>query len=319
MKRNDYINIQAPMIADLHLKGNELLVFALIHGYTKDGKSRCRVSLNYMANWLCTGKSMVIKVINTLEKAGYINRHDYMEGAVRCVEYSTNYEALLDRVSSGEAVSLDGVKKSRGVKITPVSECAADGGCQNNTGVKMTTKGCQNDNETGVKIAPNNKYIINYNNFFCASPAEQEEEKRNFYRDFFFRNAADPSAEVERFIAYNDSLEWRNSEGRTYDTPEKRLSLAKLWSFRQEGQWARADYLKVVEAIFKAAVSENIEGVEAIINHKVVLTWDGRETRWLWSVTPEAKAWIEANSAMVRKHLDPMVSGRRVSWNIIKS
>lgn len=183
----------------------------------------------------------------------------------------------------------------------------------------MTTKGCQNDNETGVKIAPNNKYIINYNNFFCASPAEQEEEKRNFYRDFFFRNAADPSAEVERFIAYNDSLEWRNSEGRTYETPEKRMGLARLWNFKQEGQWARPDYLKGVEAIYRTAVSENIEGVEAIINHKVFITWDGKQTRWLWTVTPEAKAWIEANREMVCRHLDPMFGGRRVSWNLIKS
>ena len=104
MKRNDYINIQAPMISDLHLKGNELLIFALIHGYTKDGKSRCRVSLNYMANWICTNKSMVIKVINTLEKAGYVNRHEYLEGLVRCVEYTTNYESLLDRVANGEII-----------------------------------------------------------------------------------------------------------------------------------------------------------------------------------------------------------------------
>ena len=140
MKRNDYINIQAPMIADLHLKGNELLVFALIHGYTKDGKSKCRVSLNYMANWLCTGKSAVIKVINTLEEAGYINRHEYMEGMVRCVEYTTNYEYLLDQVSRGVEVSLESVKKSRGVKLTPATERIQIGGCQNDTGVKLTTK-----------------------------------------------------------------------------------------------------------------------------------------------------------------------------------
>lgn len=319
MKKNDYINIQAPMISDLHLKGNELLVFALIHGYTKDGKSRCRVSLNYMANWLCTNKSMVIKVINTLEKAGYVNRHEYMDGLVRCVEYTTNYEALLDRVTKGEYISLDSVKKSKGVKMTPATERTLEGGCQNNTGVKMTTKGCQNDNERGVKMVPNNNNIIIYNNFSCAEPAQQEEEKNNFYKDFFFRNAADPAAEVERFIAYNDSLEWRNSDGRTYETPEKRLGLARLWNFKQEGQWSRPDYLQVVKAIYKAACESDIEGVEAIINHKVVMVWNGRENKWLWSATPEARRWIEKNSILVHKHLDPMTAGTKVSWNMIKA
>ena len=156
MKKNDYILIQAQMISDLHLKGNELLVFALIHGYTKGGSNTCRASLNYIANWIQTGKSAVIKAINNLEEAGYVNRHEYLDRRVKCVEYTTNYEALLDRVASGEIVSLEGAKKARGVKITPATECTQSGGCQNNTGVKMTTKGCQNDNGKGVKIAPNN-------------------------------------------------------------------------------------------------------------------------------------------------------------------
>mgnify|MGYP002509993855 FL=1 len=102
MKKNDYILIQAQMISDLHLKGNELLVFALIHGYTKGGSNTCRASLNYIANWIQTGKSAVIKAINNLEEAGYVNRHEYLEGRVKCVEYTTNYEALLLRSAQGE-------------------------------------------------------------------------------------------------------------------------------------------------------------------------------------------------------------------------
>ena len=320
MKRNDYINIQAPMIADLHLKGNELLVFALIHGYTKDGKSKCRVSLNYIAKWLCTGKSAVIKVINTLEQAGYINRHEYLEGAVKCVEYTTNYEDLLERASMGEEISLSMVKNAakiaRGVKSTPASECTPEGGCQNDTGVKLTTKGCQVDNEKGVKMTPNNKYIIIYNNFSCAEPAQQEEEKKNFYKDFFFRNAADPAAEVERFIGYNDSCEWRNSEGRVYDTPEKRLGLAKLWKF-QEGKWAREDYLKAITAIYKSATSQGIEGADVLVNQKVTIEWSGTLGKWIWSVTPDARRWIEGNSGLVHQFLDPMTQGKSVMWNMI--
>ena len=170
------------MISDLHLKGNELLVFALIHGYTKGGSNTCRASLNYIANWIQTGKSAVIKAINNLEEAGYVNRHEYLEGRVKCVEYTTNYEALLLRSAQGEYISLETVKNAskmqRGVKMTP-QQSAFHEGCQNDTGVKMTTKGCQNDNGRGVKIAPNNiiDNIIYY--YSSRTREEQEEEKKN--------------------------------------------------------------------------------------------------------------------------------------------
>ena len=305
------------MIADLHLKGNELLVFALIHGYTKDGKSKCRVSLNYMAKWLCTSKSMVIKVINTLEKGGYVNRHEYMEGNVQCVEYTTNYEDLLDRIAKGVEVSLAGVKKTKGVKMTPATERTPDGGCQNNTGVKMTTKGCQNDIERGVKIVPNNNYIINYNNFSCAEPAQQEEERREFFKIFFFRNAADPAAEVDKFIAYYDSLEWRNDKGRTYETPEQRLGLARLWKLKEEGQWARPEYVEAVKALYNEAVKTSIEGAEVMIDQRVKLEWNGKENKWRWKATAEARKWVTEHSFLVHQYFDQIFKSYTVTWEMV--
>ena len=303
MKRNDYINIQAPMIVDLHLKGNDLLIFALIHGYTKDGKNTCRASLSYMAEWLCTDKAAVSKIIARLVKEGFVNKLEYYEGGVKCYEYTTNYEALLAKKAENDGCDSETLPAKGVVKMTTV--------------VKMTKKGCQNDNERVVKMTTNNNNIIYYNNFFCASPAEQEEEKKNFYKEFFFRNAADPAAEVERFIAYNNSLEWRNSEGRTYETPEKRLGLAKLWSFRQEGKWSREDYLAALEAIYREAPSGS--GVEALINHKVNLIWDGSLQRWVWKATEAARRWVEDNSELVHQHLDPVTMGKKIKWQMIKA
>ena len=305
MKDGDYINILAPMKSKLKLKGNALMLFALIHGYSKDGKNTCRVSLSYMAEWLDTDKAAVSKLISKLAKAGYINKLEYYSGGVKCFEYTANYEAMLVRSIRGEAMGLE----SPSVK----------GGCQNDNGCQNDKKGLSKRQKSVVKMTTNNKDIIIYNNFFCAEPAQQEEEKKNFYKDFFFRNAADPAAEVERFIAYNDSLGWRTYDGRTYETPEKRLGLARLWNFKQEGQWSRPDYLKVIEAIYKSACQNNIEGVEAIIDHKVAMTWDGKQQIWRWAVTPEARRWIETNSILVHKHLDPITRGIRVKWDMIKA
>lgn len=104
MKDGDYINILAPMKSKLKLKGNALLLFALIHGYSKDGKNKCRVSLSYMAEWLDTDKAAVSKLITKLEKAGYINKLEYHIGGVKCYEYTANYEAMLARSIRGESM-----------------------------------------------------------------------------------------------------------------------------------------------------------------------------------------------------------------------
>ena len=304
MKDSDYMIILAPMKSKLKLKGNALMLFALIHGYSKEGKNTCRVSLAYLAEWLDTDKAAISKLINKLAKAGYINKLEYYSGGVKCFEYTANYEAMLVKAIQGEPMGLE----SPSVK----------GGCQNDNGCQNDKKGLSKRQKTVVKMTTNNNIII-YNNFFCAEPAQQEEEKKNFYIDFFFRNAADPTAEVEKFIAYNNSLQWRNEKGRVYETPEQRLSLARLWEFKAEGQWARPDYLKVVKEIYQDACNDGIDGVEVMINHKVNLVWDGRQNKWFWKVTPEVREWVVKNSALVHKHLDPVTAGRTVTWEMIKA
>lgn len=305
MKDSDYMIILAPMKSKLKLKGNALMLFALIHGYSKEGKNTCRVSLAYLAEWLDTDKAAISKLINKLAKAGYINKLEYYSGGVKCFEYTANYEAMLVKAIQGEPMGLEGP--------------SAKGSCQNDNGCQNDKKGLSKRQKTVVKMTTNNKDIIIYNNFSCAEPAQQEEEKKNFYIDFFFRNAADPTAEVEKFIAYNNSLQWRNEKGRVYETPEQRLSLARLWEFKAEGQWARPDYLKVVKKIYQDACNDGIDGVEVMINHKVNLVWDGRQNKWFWKVTPEVREWVVKNSALVHKHLDPVTAGRTVTWEMIKA
>lgn len=298
MKDSDYIIILAPMKSKLKLKGNALMLFALIHGYSKEGKNTCRVSLSYMAEWLDTDKSAVSKLINKLSKAGYINKLEYYSGGVKCFEYTANYEAMLVKAMRGEAMGLEGP--------------SIKGGCQNDNGCQNDQKGLSKRPKSVVKMTTNNKDIIIYNNFYCAEPAQQEEEKKNFYKLFFWKNAADPAAEVEKFIDYNNSLQWRNDKGRVYETPEQRLSLAGLWQFKTEGQWARADYLEALKSIVNNFPSDS--GVEVLINHKVNLVWDGRQGKWFWKVTAEARKWIEANRDIVHKFLDPVTRGKTVTW-----
>lgn len=322
MKKNDYILIQAQMISDLHLKGNELLVFALIHGYTKGGSNTCRASLNYIANWIQTGKSAVIKAINNLEEAGYVNRHEYLEGKVKCVEYTTNYESLLLRSAQGEYISLETVKnaskKQRGVKMTP-EQSAVYGGCQNDTGVKMTTKGCQNDNGKGVKMTPNN-IIDNIRYYFSSrTREEQEEEKKNLYKLFFFRNAADPAAEVDRFIAYNESRGWSNSQGMVYDTPEQRRALAGLWKFQDEQKRCDEAFLKSIENLYNEAGDFKVEGRDILLDPRMTFDYDKTADKMVMTASSaDVWKWIEAHLDIARFHIMPLLNGKGLSYRLAK-
>ena len=141
---------------------------------------------------------------------------------------------------------------------------------------------------------------------------EQEQEKKSFYNQFFFRNAADPAAEVERFVAFNDAHGWANTDGKPYDSPEKRLGLSRLWEFKAEGQWARPEYVKAVKAIYDEAIQENIEGVEVLIDQRVNLKWNGRTQVWEWEITTAAHQWVQEHFELVKKHIKPIL-GQKTS------
>lgn len=95
IRDSNFITILAPMITRLKLKGNELLVFALIHGFSQDGESRFKGSLKYLIEWTGLDKTTVIKILKSLVEKQYIHKFEYEKNKVRFCEYSTNYwEAL---------------------------------------------------------------------------------------------------------------------------------------------------------------------------------------------------------------------------------
>ena len=96
IRDSNYITILAPMVTRLKLKGNELLVFALIHGFSQDGESRFNGSLRYFIEWTGLDKTTVIKILKSLVEKQYITKFEYEKNKVRYCEYTTNYWAVLE-------------------------------------------------------------------------------------------------------------------------------------------------------------------------------------------------------------------------------
>lgn len=80
--------IQGWMVKDLQLKGNELMVFAIIHNITQDGTSQFYGSLDYLASWCNATKQGIIKNLDSLVSKGFITKIETANGLTN--NYITN-------------------------------------------------------------------------------------------------------------------------------------------------------------------------------------------------------------------------------------
>lgn len=89
MKKTDYILISAPMITELGLSGNRLIIFAIINGFCKDGASEFRGSISYLCDWTNLSRNTVLATLKVLVDAGLIVKHEYEENNnVKLCSYS---------------------------------------------------------------------------------------------------------------------------------------------------------------------------------------------------------------------------------------
>ena len=132
----NYLNIQGWMVHNLELKGNELLAYALIYGFSQDNETEFTGSVNYICTWLNCSKSTVLRTMNALVKRGLIIKEVELKNNLTFNHYKVNFNKITLN-------DIGGVKMKRGVS-------------------KEVKGGCQNETKGGVKMKPNN--TINNNN-----------------------------------------------------------------------------------------------------------------------------------------------------------
>lgn len=74
IKDDNYIQISGWMINRLNLKGNELLIYAIIYGFCQDGNSSFQGGLSYFEQWLQVSKQTVIRTLQSLTDKGLIRK-----------------------------------------------------------------------------------------------------------------------------------------------------------------------------------------------------------------------------------------------------
>ena len=87
MKDGSYVVIQSFMVNDLKLKGNELIVYAVIHGFTQDGEHWFYGTRGYLAEWCGSTKGTVSNCLKSLIEKGFIERSETVEHGQVKVSY----------------------------------------------------------------------------------------------------------------------------------------------------------------------------------------------------------------------------------------
>lgn len=113
MKNNNYMTIQGWMVNELNLKGNELLVYALIYGFSQDGECKFAGSLNYISEWISASKQTVINVLKSLEEKNLIIKEQKVINNIIFNEYRVvkNFDHQSNNLNEGSQKILPGVVK----------------------------------------------------------------------------------------------------------------------------------------------------------------------------------------------------------------
>ena len=86
IKDDNYINIQGWMITRLGLSGNDLLVYAIIYGFSQDGVTNYTGTRAYLAEWCNSSERAISRNIKNLIASGLIEQV-YKSSDCRSVRY----------------------------------------------------------------------------------------------------------------------------------------------------------------------------------------------------------------------------------------
>lgn len=112
-KKLGYIHIEGWMREELDLKGNELLVYALIHGFSQEEQGCFFGSLDYISRMCGCGRNTTIRTLKSLVEQGLLQKKEYIENNVKECRYTAIFGgstkmAPVSKWDGGSAISEPG-------------------------------------------------------------------------------------------------------------------------------------------------------------------------------------------------------------------
>lgn len=111
IKNENFITIQGWMVNELNLKGNELLIYSVIYGFSQDGKSKFTGSLQYLADWCNSSKQTVINCLKSLCEKDLLIKTELERNGLKFCEYVVNLNTI-QKICIGYSKNLNGYSKN---------------------------------------------------------------------------------------------------------------------------------------------------------------------------------------------------------------
>lgn len=100
INRESFITIQGWMVTDLNLTGKELMVYAIIYGFSQNESGKFTGSQNYLADWVGCTRRTINDVLKSLVESGLVIKDSYEKNGMTLCEYRvddiTRYRKIMN-------------------------------------------------------------------------------------------------------------------------------------------------------------------------------------------------------------------------------
>ena len=90
IKNENFITIQGWMINELGLKGNALLVYAIIYGFSQTEDCEFTGSASYLCGWCGCSRQTIMTTLNKLVNEGLIIKKEEFKNNIKFCSYRVN-------------------------------------------------------------------------------------------------------------------------------------------------------------------------------------------------------------------------------------
>jgi len=158
IKRDNYITVQAWMTTELGLKGNELMIYAIIYGFSQNIGNEFNGSLQYLADWTHTSKKSAFNNVKSLVEKGLIEKTEVYKGNAKYCTYK-----VVDREIAVENFSICRSKNYHGA----VENFTTNNNSNNtNNNIKQNKEIVPPDYEEAKKYYQEKQYDFGFDNWF---------------------------------------------------------------------------------------------------------------------------------------------------------
>ena len=188
-----YIVVQSWMVKQLGLKDKELLVYALVYGFSQDDETWFTGSLQYIADWICVDRKHVYsRYIRPLLDRGLLVRDSDIRNNVEFPKY--------------RAVKPDCVDNPRMVEVLPEWEQS-----QNGSSAPNMAEGCSQNGDRGApRMGLNNISENIEKNILLSKDDARHSDKKEFDVERFMKSK-DVSIQIARLDEASYGTKWSKS------------------------------------------------------------------------------------------------------------